>query len=79
MCFVPLEGYFTARGADAFSFLQSLRLRNQLEVRRNGEHSHNRINPYELNNLDRKFFLESLRQAGALQKRMSHEFRMRSM
>jgi CBS domain-containing protein len=65
--------------ADAFSFLQSLRIRHQLEARRDGGQSHNRINPYDLNNLDRKFFLESLRQAGALQKRMAHEYKMRSM
>jgi CBS domain-containing protein len=65
--------------ADAFSFLQSLRIRNQMEERRDGGSSHNRINPYDLNNLDRKFFLESLRQAGALQKCMASEFKMRSM
>jgi CBS domain-containing protein len=64
---------------DAFSFLQSLRIRHQLETRRNGGHSHNRVNPYELNNLDRKFFLESLRQAGAMQKRLSSEFQQRMM
>lgn len=60
--------------ADAFSFLQSLRIRHQVEVAHNGGVSHNRLNPYELNNLDRKFFLESLRQAGALQKRMTMDF-----
>jgi CBS domain-containing protein len=65
--------------ADAFSFLQSLRIRHQLEERRDGGNSHNRINPYDLNNLDRKFFLESLRQAGALQKNMANEFKIRSM
>lgn len=65
--------------ADAFSFLQSLRIRHQLETRRNDGHSNNRINPYELNNLDRKFFLESLRQAGALQKRLASDFQQRTM
>jgi CBS domain-containing protein len=65
--------------ADAFLFLQSLRIRHQLEARRDGGDAGNWINPYELNNLDRKFFLESLRQAGALQKRMAGEFKMRSM
>jgi CBS domain-containing protein len=64
---------------DAFSFLQSLRINHQLEERRDGGNSHNRINPYQLNNLDRKFFLESLRQAGTLQKRMAYEFKIRSM
>jgi CBS domain-containing protein len=65
--------------SDAFSFLQSLRIRHQLESRRNGGHSNNRINPYELNNLDRKFFLESLRQAGALQKRLASEYQQAMM
>jgi CBS domain-containing protein len=60
--------------ADAFSFLQSLRIRHQVEVTRSGGQSHNRLNPYELNNLDRRFFLESLRQAGALQKRLNMDF-----
>jgi len=62
--------------ADAFSFLQSLRIRHQFELQRNGSKSHNRLNPYELNNLDRKFFLESLRQAGKLQKQLGADFQM---
>ncbi len=62
--------------ADAFSFLQSLRIRHQFELQHNGSKSHNRINPYELNNLDRKFFLESLRQAGKLQKQLGADFLM---
>jgi CBS domain-containing protein len=62
--------------ADAFSFLQSLRIRHQFELLRNGSKSHNHINPYELNQLDRKFFLESLRQAGKLQKQLSMDFAM---
>jgi CBS domain-containing protein len=62
--------------ADAFSFLQSLRIRHQFELQRSGAKSHNRLNPYELNNLDRKFFLESLRQAGKLQKQLSSDFLM---
>jgi CBS domain-containing protein len=59
---------------DAFSFLQSLRIRHHYELHRDGCNSHNRLNPYELNNLDRKFFLESLRQAGKLQKQLSGDF-----
>jgi CBS domain-containing protein len=62
--------------ADAFSFLQSLRIRHQFELQRSGAKSHNRLNPYELNNLDRKFFLESLRQAGKFQKQLSADFLM---
>jgi CBS domain-containing protein len=62
--------------ADAFSFLQSLRIRHQFELIQNGSKSHNHINPYELNQLDRKFLLESLRQAGKLQKQLSMDFGM---
>lgn len=62
--------------ADAFSFLQSLRIRNQFELMQNGSKSHNHINPYELNQLDRKFLLESLRQAGKLQKQLGMDFGM---
>lgn len=65
--------------ADSFSFLQSLRIRHQYELQRTGGLVHNRINPYELNNLDRKFFLESLRQAGKLQKKLQGDFSMRMM
>jgi len=32
-----------------------------------------------LNNLDRKFFLESLRQAGKLQKQLNNDFSMKMM
>ncbi len=60
--------------ADSFSFLQSLRIRQQYELQRTGGKVHNRVNPYELNNLDRKFFLESLRQAGKLQKNLQGDF-----
>jgi CBS domain-containing protein len=62
--------------AEAFSFLQSLRIRHQFELKRNGSKSHNHINPYDLNQLDRKFFLESLRQAGKLQKQLTMDFGM---
>jgi CBS domain-containing protein len=62
--------------ADAFSFLQSLRIRHQFELMQNGSKSHNHINPYDLNQLDRKFLLESLRQAGKLQKKLGMDFGM---
>jgi CBS domain-containing protein len=60
--------------ADAFSFLQSIRIRHHFQLSRGGSKAHNRLNPYELNNLDRKFFLESLRQAGKLQKQLAADF-----
>ena len=62
--------------ADAFSFLQSLRIRHQFSLMQNGSKSNNQVNPYELNQLDRKFFLESLRQAGKLQKQLAMDFDM---
>jgi CBS domain-containing protein len=64
---------------DAFSFLQSLRIRHHFELHRSGDKSHNRLNPYELNNLDRKFFLEALRQAGKLQKQITTDFSQKMM
>lgn len=65
--------------ADSFSFLQSLRIRQQYALKRTGGKIHNRISPYELNNLDRKFFLESLRQAGKLQKKLQSDYKMMTM
>lgn len=59
---------------DAFHFMQTLRLRHQHGLTSRGEIAHNRIDPYALNQLDRKFFLEALRQAGLLQKRVSMSF-----
>lgn len=59
---------------DAFHFMQNLRLRHQHGLSARGEAAHNRIDPYAFNQLDRKFFLEALRQAGLLQKRMSMSF-----
>lgn len=62
---------------DAFHFMQSLRLRHQHGLTARGEAAHNRIDPYAFNQLDRKFFLEALRQAGLLQKRVSMNFGQR--
>ena len=59
---------------DAFHFMQTLRLRHQHGLTSRGETAHNRIDPYALNQLDRKFFLEALRQAGLLQKKVSMSF-----
>jgi len=64
---------------EAFSFLQSMRIRHHFELSRVGSKSHNRLNPYELNNLDRKFLLESLRQAGKLQKQLTADFSQKMM
>lgn len=59
---------------DAFHFIQLLRLRRQYELIDAGQPPHNRIHPYKLNDLDRKFLLEALRQAKRLQQRLEVEF-----
>jgi CBS domain-containing protein len=59
---------------EAFHFVQVLRLRHQHELVRGGKKPHNRIDPHALNPLDRRFFLESLRQATRLQKRVATEY-----
>lgn len=60
----------------AFAFVQTLRLRMQAEALAAEQPTSNRINPYALNELDRRFLLESLRQAAKLQKRMQLDFSM---
>lgn len=64
---------------DAFTFLQSLRIRSHMDQYQNGKKPHNRINPYALNKLDQKVFLEALRQAGRLQKQLIADFSQRTM
>jgi signal-transduction protein with cAMP-binding, CBS, and nucleotidyltransferase domain len=59
---------------EAFHFVQVLRLRHQLEQGRSGEAPHNRIDPYALNPLERKFFRETLRLAVSIQRRMERAF-----
>ena len=68
---------------DGFHFVQLLRLRNQeAEVAQtSGAHSDsvsnpqpNRINPDDLNELDRRILKEALRQARKLQSRLELDF-----
>lgn len=59
---------------EAFHFIQLQRLRCQHDLLEQGEEPHNRINPNELNDLDRKVLLESLRQARKLQKNLELRF-----
>jgi len=59
---------------EAFRFLQSLRLRLQHETLALGKKPCNRVAPYDLNDLDRRFLLEALRQAARLHKRISLDF-----
>ncbi len=63
---------------DAFHFMQSVRLRHHHGQKVRGEATHNRVDPYAFNPLDRKFFLEALRQAGLLQKRVSSDLMARA-
>lgn len=54
----------------AFHFVQLIRLRSQHEQHIRGDEITNLIDPYQLNAVDRKTLVESLRQAGKLQKRV---------
>ncbi len=56
----------------AFDFLQQLRLRIQHHQYFHGQPLTNRLAPAELNDLDRRFLVESLRQAGKLQKTLQY-------
>jgi len=60
---------------EAFHFVQVLRLRHQLEAERTGVGSGNRVDPYALNPLERRFFREALRLAASIQRRMEKDFR----
>ncbi|MEI6412834.1 MAG: DUF294 nucleotidyltransferase-like domain-containing protein [Pseudomonadota bacterium] len=57
----------------AFLYIQLLRLRQQHQHPGSG----NRIDPSQLNSLERRILKESLRQAGKLQSRLSLDYRLR--
>jgi len=59
---------------NAFAFVQTLRLRAQNDALANGREASNRVAPAALNELDRRFLLESLRQAARMQKRIQLDF-----
>jgi CBS domain-containing protein len=69
-----LPGKEAAALVEAFRFLQSLRLRLQHETLARGKKPGNRVAPYDLNDLDRRFLLEALRQAARFHKRISLDF-----
>ena len=52
----------------AFAMMQKIRLRHHHSQITQGENPSNRINPYGLNNIDRKGLLEAFRHANTLQK-----------
>jgi CBS domain-containing protein len=62
----------------AFDLMQKIRLRHHNAQFARGEAANNRINPYALNNIDRKALLESLRHASNLQKSISTTFNLAS-
>ncbi|MBF0609690.1 MAG: CBS domain-containing protein [Magnetococcales bacterium] len=68
--FVKIPGKEVEAWNNAFDFLQHLRMRIQHEQHMAGRPVSNKIDPASLNDLDRRFLLESLRQAGRLQKRL---------
>ena len=60
----------------AFDFIQTLRLRHQHRDTASGRADANRIDPYQLNEVDRRMLKVSLRQAGRLQSRMQLDFQL---
>ncbi len=60
---------------DAFFFLQALRLRSQIAVDVTLQGA-NRIDPGQLNEVDRRILKESLRQAGKLQSRLALDYQL---
>jgi CBS domain-containing protein len=60
----------------AFFFLQMLRLRGQHEENQAGVEMDNRINPDELNDLDRRILKEAFRQARKVQSRLSLDYKV---
>ncbi len=60
---------------DAFFFLQTLRLRSQIAENVTVQGA-NRIDPGQLNEVDRRILKESLRQAGKLQSRLALDYQL---
>jgi CBS domain-containing protein len=66
-----------AAAVDAFYFIQLLRLRRQFAAENEPLGTDgNRINPYELNEIDRRIFKECLRQARKLQSRLALDYQL---
>ena len=61
---------------EAFNFIQLLRLRHQHLENESGEVPHNRINPDELNELDRRILKESFKQARKYQQRLKLDYQL---
>ena len=59
---------------DAFDFIQMLRMRHQHLQKAQGKTMDNRVNPADLNALERHILKEALRQARELQRRMTLDY-----
>jgi CBS domain-containing protein len=64
----------TAAIIDGFNFIQLLRLRHQHLENEQGNDGDNRINPDQLNELDRRILKEAFRQARKLQQRLKLDY-----
>lgn len=62
--------------ADAFLFLQLLKLRHQHWREAEGKPMHNHVNPDELNELERRILKEAFRQARKLQTRLALDYQL---
>lgn len=62
--------------ADAFLFLQLLKLRNQHWRQAEGKPMHSHVDPDELNELERRILKEAFRQARKLQTRLALDYRL---
>ncbi len=60
----------------SFDMIQKIRLRHHNAQIAHGETLSNRINPFALNNIDRKGFLEALRHANTLQKEINAKYNL---
>jgi CBS domain-containing protein len=69
-----LSGAAVPAWAEAFRYLQFLRLRENAAQRARGEPLHNHLDPANLNELERRILKEALRQARNLQSRLTRDF-----
>lgn len=74
------RGYFGAEGlaamVDGFHFVHLLRLRSQVQPAR-FRRSENRVDPRDLNRIDRQILREAFRQAALLQEYLAQEYQLR--
>ncbi|MGH8727983.1 MAG: DUF294 nucleotidyltransferase-like domain-containing protein [Burkholderiales bacterium] len=61
--------------AQAFLFIQLLRLRQQQRDSQEGREMHNHLDPDSLNEMDRRMLKEAMRQARKLQSRLSRDYK----